>query len=718
MKGKIAFGVGKDIDLSRVTPATRLELQAHLPDLRKQNQRAEGVYRRLFELNLPGVLLADEVGKGKTYVALGVAAALLALRPRAKVLILTHSQRMAKEWESRWSDKNFMPQYCRKSWSQHWQGRWKPKRFWSTDDLLESFEEGGGPSVSIGSFDSLRRFGEPKHYVAVINCVLRSAYRVFDIRLKAAEKRKLARAALDSMGLKFHFNQTPPSVSVEASEAERFLRKFFDPDKKDWHQKKISGIERELAKLIGFHLSKDLHVDLLIVDEAHKLEGAKRHQVIEALLHKRFRKCLYLTATPFSLDIRQFRRRLLDFRHAKSVPPGYEAVINALPFDEYKAAVQKNEEFAGKDALENELRRYMVRETWDHDAERERVTWVANCDSDAVLPTLLLERVIAGGRTHIANRRESLCSSWAAAAKTLRERPIAGLDERWDRKFLRMIVRGSGRVRVDPKMRRAVDEISKMVEQGEKVVVFTQRTETSVKLRECLESHPRMRRLNREMALAARRWASRRARIFADSEGSMILENKQRAPRAAKIIGHTLGTPRKYERSWVRKWLRDYGELCTPESDKWLGDQRRLPLVVRYDSRSGDEESHPVEKFNLPCAPYVIIATAKGQEGIDLHKFCRRVVLYDWTWNPAAMEQRIGRVHRIGGACGPNRKVEVIHCYQKGTYDEVMANRVAERSKMMHVLLGAGEWLDKDQEIDGLEKYLMTFPPELPRSEV
>lgn len=43
----------------------------------------------------------------------------------------------------------------------------------------------------------------------------------------------------------------------------------------------------------------------------------------------------------------------------------------------------------------------------------------------------------------------------------------------------------------------------------------------------------------------------------------------------------------------------------------------------------------------------VLIATESGSEGINL-QFCNHVINYDLPWNPMKLEQRIGRVHRIG----------------------------------------------------------------------
>lgn len=43
----------------------------------------------------------------------------------------------------------------------------------------------------------------------------------------------------------------------------------------------------------------------------------------------------------------------------------------------------------------------------------------------------------------------------------------------------------------------------------------------------------------------------------------------------------------------------------------------------------------------------VLIATESGSEGINL-QFCHHVINFDLPWNPMKLEQRIGRVHRLG----------------------------------------------------------------------
>ena len=52
--------------------------------------------------------------------------------------------------------------------------------------------------------------------------------------------------------------------------------------------------------------------------------------------------------------------------------------------------------------------------------------------------------------------------------------------------------------------------------------------------------------------------------------------------------------------------------------------------------------------FNTPLFPEILIASSVLAEGVDLHRHCRHVVQHDLCWNPSTLEQRTGRVDRIG----------------------------------------------------------------------
>src|SRR5690606_6819891 len=59
----------------------------------------------------------------------------------------------------------------------------------------------------------------------------------------------------------------------------------------------------------------------------------------------------------------------------------------------------------------------------------------------------------------------------------------------------------------------------------------------------------------------------------------------------------------------------------------------------------------------------VMVATEAGGEGINL-QFCRHIINYDMPWNPMRVEQRIGRVHRLG-------QIRDVHIYNFATENTI-----------------------------------------------
>jgi hypothetical protein len=55
------------------------------------------------------------------------------------------------------------------------------------------------------------------------------------------------------------------------------------------------------------------------------------------------------------------------------------------------------------------------------------------------------------------------------------------------------------------------------------------------------------------------------------------------------------------------------------------------------------------DAFNSPFRPFVLATTSVGQEGLDFHQYCHRVVHWNLPTNPVDLEQREGRVHRYKG---------------------------------------------------------------------
>ena len=107
----------------------------------------------------------------------------------------------------------------------------------------------------------------------------------------------------------------------------------------------------------------------------------------------------------------------------------------------------------------------------------------------------------------------------------------------------------------------------------------------------------------------------------------------------------------------------------------------------------------------------MLIATATMQEGIDLHMECRRIIHYDLEWNPASMEQRVGRIDRINSLISKLREddkdetLDVFYPYIKNTIDESIYKTLKEREKWFNLILGGTpQWdtFDIDSDVTNI----------------
>lgn len=124
--------------------------------------------------------------------------------------------------------------------------------------------------------------------------------------------------------------------------------------------------------------------------------------------------------------------------------------------------------------------------------------------------------------------------------------------------------------------------------------------------------------------------------------------------------------------------------------------------------------------FNRPGAsPWVLIAQSQvGREGLNLHESCRVVVQFHAEWNPAVLEQQIGRVDRKGnlweklaqnwlddGSQGEPPFIEVRQLVFEGTYDAFQWDRVMRRQHMFDAsLFGALLPIDAWERVPGDRK--------------
>jgi SNF2 family DNA or RNA helicase len=106
-----------------------------------------------------------------------------------------------------------------------------------------------------------------------------------------------------------------------------------------------------------------------------------------------------------------------------------------------------------------------------------------------------------------------------------------------------------------------------------------------------------------------------------------------------------------------------------------------LEPAVFHGELGWREKEEALERFRN-AAP-VLVSTEAGGEGRNL-QFCQIVINYDLPWNPMRVEQRIGRVHRLGQA----HPVRVINLVARGTIEAYVLEILDRKIRMFELVVG------------------------------
>ena len=98
-------------------------------------------------------------------------------------------------------------------------------------------------------------------------------------------------------------------------------------------------------------------------------------------------------------------------------------------------------------------------------------------------------------------------------------------------------------------------------------------------------------------------------------------------------------------------------------------------------SLSGPDKDAAVARFRDEVP--VLLCTESGGEGRNI-QFCNTLINFDVPWNPMAIEQRIGRIDRIG----QQREVFVFNLVTRGTLEEQILHLLDEKISMFELVVG------------------------------
>jgi hypothetical protein len=131
-----------------------------------------------------------------------------------------------------------------------------------------------------------------------------------------------------------------------------------------------------------------------------------------------------------------------------------------------------------------------------------------------------------------------------------------------------------------------------------------------------------------------------------------------------------------------------------PEAGQGDGGSSTVTLAnvqVATGETDRDTRSRLMRAFNTPFFPDIFVCSEVMGEGVDLHRFCRHVVHHDLAWNPSSIEQRTGRIDRLGCAAEGRHPIVVYLPYLAGTADERQYRVMSDREQWFRVVMGQDE---------------------------
>ncbi len=150
----------------------------------------------------------------------------------------------------------------------------------------------------------------------------------------------------------------------------------------------------------------------------------------------------------------------------------------------------------------------------------------------------------------------------------------------------------------------------------------------------------------------------------------------------------------------LRRLVRRIGEpviVFTEYRDTlaWLARHLPAPVLLLHGGLSRTERIETVSAFSSG-ASQLLLATDAAGEGLNLHRRCRVVINLELPWNPMRLEQRIGRVDRIG----QRRVVHAFHLIGADTGETRLLDELRARIARAQAIVGTPDPLDGALDVD------------------
>ena len=131
------------------------------------------------------------------------------------------------------------------------------------------------------------------------------------------------------------------------------------------------------------------------------------------------------------------------------------------------------------------------------------------------------------------------------------------------------------------------------------------------------------------------------------------------------------------------------GGIQVDDRDATRGRVVTLPNAqVAMGETQRDTRERLMRAFNTPFFPEILVCSQVMGEGVDLQRHCRHVIHHDLDWNPSTIEQRTGRIDRLGCKAAGRSAIVADLPYIAGASDERQYHVMTERERWFRVVMG------------------------------
>ncbi|MBN2571080.1 MAG: DEAD/DEAH box helicase [Ignavibacteriales bacterium] len=117
---------------------------------------------------------------------------------------------------------------------------------------------------------------------------------------------------------------------------------------------------------------------------------------------------------------------------------------------------------------------------------------------------------------------------------------------------------------------------------------------------------------------------------------------------------------------------------------KYLTERLNCDKINSIMLIGGDNKENTIKSFKEDSNIRILLSSEVGSEGIDL-QFCRTLINYDLPWNPMKIEQRIGRIDRLGQKAD---KISIWNLFYDDTIDSRIYIKLFNRLNIFQNVLG------------------------------